>query len=562
MMLCLRATVLLLLLSLAVRQPGAQAQTAGPGWNWSRAITSPADCTPDELATDANGNTYVATTYQVSATLGSTTVPAGPTTTTGLVAKYSPGGSLLWTQTIAGIGRYGDLQLALDAQGNLLLAGFFYSSLNLGGQTLYAPYGAGIFTAKLNPQGQLRWLRLNSDQPGTLQDMGLDEAGNLYLSGSLSGRITFGALVLSTTNGIDQFVVKLDSAGVAQWGRQGGRVALVSGGPSVRTAYHALTVAPNGDCYLSWTMNTGAGPFGSLPAGAGFGAFDVALIKYDTQGQLRWMHHFGTTLDDWADRMAVDQQGHVLATMRFAGSFAGGLATVGNQTLTGTGIHYAALMQLDAATGTINWVRTLSADRTTAYRDVATDAAGNSYVAGSLTGSALFGTQVLGSSGAIEPDALVVSYSALGTPRWAQQSSSYLPEGADHIRLDATGQLVVAGYFRGLAQFGPTALAGPTANNPASGFVARLAQLPTAVTVPLVARGLALYPSPASRVVHLPLRHVGSPVQLIDVAGRVARETSVSAAGEVSVQGLAPGIYLLRTIDEQRQPYAGRLAVE
>ena len=558
----MRTITLLIAVLLAIRLQAAHAQASGPGWNWAQAITSPGDCYPEDMAMDAQGNTYVVATYQTSATLGGATLPAGATATTALIAKHSPAGAILWTRTISGIHRFGDLQIATDTNNDLVLAGFFFTSLSLGGQTVYAPFGAGIFTAKLSAQGQLRWLRLSSDQPGTFEDLGLDAAGNLYLSGSCSGRITFGALAITPVNGIDQFVVKLDSGGVAQWGRQGGHIPLIANGPSVRYAYHTLAVAPNGDCYLSWTMNTGAGPFGSLPSLPGFGAFDVALIKYDTQGTLRWMHHFGTTLDDWAGDMALDQQGHVLATMRFAGTFAAGPATVGSQTLTGTGIHYAALMQLDAATGAINWVCTLSADNTAAFRGIATDAAGNSYVAGLLTGNALFGARPLSSTGVIEPDALVASYSAQGSPRWVQQSGSYLAEGAEFIRLDARGQLVVAGYFRGVAQFGSTALTGPGPGNPLSGFVARLATLPTATTTARAAGPLPLYPSPATDIVHLPLPYAGSRIQFIDALGRLARETVASAAAEVSVRDLAPGLYTLHATDGMRPPFSGRVAVE
>jgi hypothetical protein len=51
-------------------------------------------------------------------------------------------------------------------------------------------------------------------------------------------------------------------------------------------------------------------------------------------------------------------------------------------------------------------------------------------------------------------------------------------------------------------------------------------------------------------------------VQVLDALGRVARETTVSAAAEVSVLGLAPGLYTLRATDKQGRQYAARLGVE
>ena len=54
----------------------------------------------------------------------------------------------------------------------------------------------------------------------------------------------------------------------------------------------------------------------------------------------------------------------------------------------------------------------------------------------------------------------------------------------------------------------------------------------------------------------------GTGVQLLDALGRVARETTVSAAAQVSVLGLRPGLYTLRATDARGQQLSARLAVE
>ena len=63
-------------------------------------------------------------------------------------------------------------------------------------------------------------------------------------------------------------------------------------------------------------------------------------------------------------------------------------------------------------------------------------------------------------------------------------------------------------------------------------------------------------------MVHLPALLLGTRVQLLDGLGWVVRETAGGTAAQVSVRGLAPGLYALRATDAQGRPCAGRMAVE
>jgi hypothetical protein len=540
------------------------AQTVGPAWNWGRSMTSPNDTYLDALTTDASGNTFVAGNFRDSVIIGANTLRALALNDS-YVAKYSPTGSLLWLRHLKGSGNEFVAKLVTDGNGNLYIAGNFNNDIDINGTPLYATNGGGLFTMKLNPQGQIQWLRNATSSAKFLQSMGIDAAGNMYLSGSFSGRLTIGAYTITTTSGIDQFLAKLDANGVCQWIRQGGRIPLISGGPAVQYYYHSLTVGPNGDCFLSWTINNGAGAFGSLPVPPSFGDFDVAIIKYDTQGTLQWMQQFGSLLRDYAGATTLDNQGHLLATMRFATSSGGSPATIGNQTVTGSGLLFATLVQLDATTGSVNWVRTLSSSITDSFVDVATDATGNSYVAGFITGNALFGNQRLQSTSNTTSAAIVVSYSPLGAPRWAQQSGSLSKEGVSLISLDGTGHLSLGGYFTGLAQLGSTTLTGPTVNTPSSCFVARLTALPLATTAPITPAPLALtlVPNPATNQVQLPGLPSNSTVYLLDAVGRVVKQsTTLATTAQLSLQGLASGLYIVRATDVDGHQYSGRLIVQ
>ena len=538
------------------------AAQAPPQWQWGQANTSASSVRPYKLITDAVGNVYVCGIFTDPITLAPSKVLTAVGRQDAYVAKYSPTGTLLWARQVGGTDIEEVAGLALDSAGNLCLAGSCGNDLQLGTLRLTTAYGAGGFLARLSPQGQPLWLKQVGSTGARPHNMGLDAADNFYLSGQLMGPDTFGSIRLDPGSGIDVFLAKFDAQGNAIWARQGGHVPLIVNGPAVLTAYHSLTVSSGGDCYLSCTLNPQSGNFGPLARPASYGGFDVVLVKYDAQGAPRWLKCYGTTLDDWAGNIALDAQGHALACMRFSGGYAGGAAVLDTQTLSGTGLYFGALLQLDAATGSINWARTLSADRDAAYRGVATDAAGNSYAAGSFAGSATLGSQQLYSMGSINPDAVVVSYSPQGTFRWAQQSGGYAPELADLVSLDGTGQLAVVGSFTGESHLGSITLTGPTAGNASSGWVARLAGLPTATRAGSPVQPLACYPNPATDALWLPALAPGTPVQLLDALGRVARQTTVSAAANASVLGLPPGLYTLRATDKQGRPCAARVVVE
>jgi hypothetical protein len=386
-----------------------------------------------------------------------------------------------------------------------------------------------------------------------VHSLGLDAAGNLYLGGTFNDNATIGGFALTARNTLSTFLAKFNAAGIAQWAQLGGSIPFMNTGGGIYA--HTLTVGPTGDIYLSWSMHPNAGGFGAVPPPAGFGDVDVTLVRFNTQGVVQWQKRYGTAGPDYAGVPALDGNGNLLVPMSFSGT---GPATVGTQTLTGTGQHYGALLRLDASTGSLQWVQKLEATTAVIFRAAATDGAGNSYVAGSLTGTAQAGSQPLSSNGA-NPDVLVASYSAQGTPRWFQKSNGAQGEFATGIAINGN-KLSVGGVFYQQGQFGSTTLTG-AGTGVQNSFVAHFGALPTAARS---GRPLALgfYPSPASDLVRMPGLAAGTPVQLLDALGRVARETTVSAAADVSVLGLAPGLYTLRATDMQGRQFTGHLAVE
>ena len=154
---------------------------------------------------------------------------------------------------------------------------------------------------------------------------------------------------------------------------------------------------------------------------------------------------------------AVDATGNLYEAGGFAGT-----AVVGNVTLTSQGSTDSYLAKYTPA-GALSWVRVLgSAGEDIAY-DLALDAAGNAYLAGTFQGSVALGNNLALTGGAgAGPKAFLVRYSPQGTPEWVQQSAvSGGVAIASSVGLDATGHVYLTGIYSAVT-FGTASLTMPT----------------------------------------------------------------------------------------------------
>ena len=144
---------------------------------------------------------------------------------------------------------------------------------------------------------------------------------------------------------------------------------------------------------------------------------------------------------------------------------------------------------------------------------------------------------------------------ALVLPGRAAKTASPAATGP---RIGSNGDLHVAGRFSSTASFGSFAL---TTALPLETYVARLGNtvLSTTSARPLA---LALTPNPATSRVRLSGLPAGRPLKILDGLGRAVRTATLAPDASFSVQGLAPGLYLVRALNAQNQAYAGRLVVE
>jgi hypothetical protein len=156
------------------------------------------------ITVDASGNVYLAGSFSSSTlTFGSTTLRNAGKSDIFLV-KYDPNGQLLWAKSVGGEGDEEPRGIAVDAQGNIYITGYFGSyNLTIGSTTLRSTKGieglsSDIFVMKYGPNGQVVWAKSIggwANEGG--EDITVDASGNIYVTGTFwSDSLIFGSTIL------------------------------------------------------------------------------------------------------------------------------------------------------------------------------------------------------------------------------------------------------------------------------------------------------------------------------------------------------------------------------
>lgn len=122
-----------------------------------------------------------------------------------------------WEFAIGGSAYDRTYGVAVDYLGNVFIAGSFFNTIDLGGETLDAAAGRA-FIAKYDPDGELIWASQISGNSGNPLHVSTDGAGNLVVTGLFLGDLTLGPVTLSNAIGrVHVFIVKYSAAGDVMW---------------------------------------------------------------------------------------------------------------------------------------------------------------------------------------------------------------------------------------------------------------------------------------------------------------------------------------------------------
>lgn len=417
------------------------------------------------VAVDASGNIYMAG-YSISSsiTFDSTTL----TNVCGIfLAKYDVNGNVLWAKGPDGTGFCAATSIAVDALGNIYITGRFsgptitFDSIILTNSSNHED----IFITKYDPSGNVLWAKsAGGNKVDQASSVAVDASGNVYIAGSFTSPIiTFDSITLTNPQGgsfgsTDLFLTKYDPIGNVLWAKSadGKKSEVVT----------SIAVDALGNIFVAGGSNSQELIFGATTLTRNVKSItqddlDFFLAKYDANGNVLWAKSAEGRGQDLATSVAIDSSGNAY----IAGTFQSHTLLIGSTILTKTHI-LAGVINLFIAkydpNGNVLWAKSAGdkSSDSNASASVFADTSGNAYLAGGFGGRTFsFDSINLKVSSGFGFDIFLVKYNTGGNVLWAKSAGDKYYEAATSGVVDASGNIYLTGIFTSnTLTFGSTTL--------------------------------------------------------------------------------------------------------
>ncbi len=358
--------------------------------------------------------------------------------------------------------------VAVDARGNVFVAGLFHGEIDVGLGPLRSSSPQGyasddLVVLKLDPLGAPRWAHHYPHVSRAA--LAVDPSGGIVVTGAVYGDSDFGGgLVASSATHAELFFFKLDDAGQHVFSR---RFASDS-----HVLANSVAVSPQGDITIAGSLA------GSIDVGGGVlvkdcCGYDLFVAGFDAEGKHRFSLTSGSEggVDLYSPALAALSDGGVVVSANFSGSISfGGLGVTAPpqpEPKTQFERHFGApivsnifLARLDPK-GHIVWSKQPGSSGDQSLRAVAADGAGRVLVWGESNGPVDFG---LGPLTGERTDFVLASVNVDGKTAWAKRftGKTLLIPATQHAHRMAAGAgaTAVAGRVAGRVDWGAGQLSG------------------------------------------------------------------------------------------------------
>jgi hypothetical protein len=393
---------------------------------WAKAIGSTGDDVGRSLCIDASGNVYTTGYFSATADFNpgigtSNLTSAGQQDV--FIIKLDASGNFVWAKMIGGTNDDRGYGIALDASGNILTAGSFYSTADFdpgtGVLNLVSAGQSDIFVLKLNSSGNFMWAKVmgGADTEGA-SSIAVDAAENVYTTGSFQGGTAAdfdpGAGVFNLTSSLSGvFISKLDASGNFVWATAMAEAGGVGTSIFIDVYSNVFTTG-----YFSATTDFAPGPSVVNLTPTGF--YDVFVSKLSSSGYYIWAKNMGGNGADFGHAVTADAFGNVYTT----GDFQGGTNAdfdpgTGVFNFTSAGGGEIFISKLDPS-GNFVWAKAMSGSNYEDGRGIVIDGSTNVYITGRYAQTVDFnpGTAVSNLTSAGVNDAFVhkMSQNSPGSP--------------------------------------------------------------------------------------------------------------------------------------------------
>jgi len=366
-----------------------------------------------------------------------------------------------WNISVGDQGSEYAKSIATDFYGNTYSVGEFTDTVDFDptpSNLIFICQGStDLFITKYDIQGNYVWAKqIGGSGYDFVKDIITDTLGNMYITGSFSNTVDFdpntGVSNLSSQNGFDAFVLKLDSGGNFQWVTQGSNTGTSSGEEVTLDAVG--NVYTTGYFYDTLTLSSVSGNSIDLISN---GEIDYFISKRDSQGNLLWAKSFGGKYNDESFSLIADINGNCYVTGFFIDTVDFNPGPAINMKISNSESKDIFLQKLDAS-GNLIYINTFgSKESSDRGLGLTTDEFGNVYLSGQYSDtvdfdpSAIVHNIVSIHNTAIQTasDIFICKYDMSGQLVWVRSIGGDNYDWFNDISYDGFGNIVLAGRFSG-----------------------------------------------------------------------------------------------------------------
>jgi hypothetical protein len=371
--------------------------------------------------------------------------------------------NLSWVKQYGGPSNIAPLGSVMDPSGAIItcgsLEGLTDFDPNAGSSTLSSNGAKDAYISKINSSGEYEWaVSFGGTTDDIAFDVAVDVSGNVFCTGEFRGTVNFNpngtAANLTAFTGFNAFVIKFSSTGEFQWAKKFGGIS--SGYESGRTISvdNAGNVMSSGMFYGTVDFDPGAG-VADLSFG---GYYGVYISKLNSNGDYVWIKGFNGSYIT-PNEMEVDGDGNLYCVGYF---YSTADFDPGASAYTLVGQYYDTYITKLNSQGNFVWAKQFATTYNCTTSQIAIDEQGNVYAAGGFDGTTDFNPDLVATETITNTTytyrAFLVKLNSSGLFQWVKQLSPNSTSRAFGVKKDNSGNLYVAGTFKGTSDFNPDAL--------------------------------------------------------------------------------------------------------
>lgn len=378
--------------------------TQAQSFEWTKQLRTPSG-SATVVAADLNKNVISAGYYYDSIFMNPNStlnyIKSSNTLFSSYLSKLDSNGNYVWGHAYETPGEVRIIDIDVDNQNNIFVAGQFADSLDLDfSPNTQMHYGSiyslehNIFLAKYDANGNLIWGKvwttfgIATSNKLHLKAIKVDPADDIVLFGDFTSAADFnpnqGIYLMNLVNlnaNEDQYLLKMSASGNFMWARQWGAQGFWNN--SWWSSSNMLDVDQQGNIYfpLMFQDSVDADPELGIDFVNSQGLLDASLMKVSPLGGLIWHKEIGGSGHDYCNALAVDPAGAIFYLFNTSSSPID-MDPGNGQLLLNQGQGWGkVLLKLDNS-GTISWAKENLSGWNSGWWDegIATDIFGDIYI--------------------------------------------------------------------------------------------------------------------------------------------------------------------------------------